>query len=175
MRSGQYKLQKAGYKAFIPSNLPPTPEIKMDEELSKKLSEARLLLAQLDGLAYSLPNADLFIAMYVRKEALLSSQIEGTQASLENIFEFESGLVPENLQDVKEVITYIKALKYGMERLQIAPLNLGLIKEVHAILLSQTRGNDKSPGDLSSLKIGLGQSLLLLLQLPMCHLRQNSL
>lgn len=147
MRSGLYKMQKAGYKAFIPTNLPPLPEINMDEELTKKLTEACLLLARLDGLAYSLPNVDLFIAMYVKKEALLSLQIEGTQASLENIFEFESGLALENLADIMEVVTYIKALKYGMERLKILPLSLNPIKEVHAILLSQSRGNDKSPGE----------------------------
>ena len=148
MRSGRYVQQLTGYKAFIPTPLPPEPALKIDEELTKNLSQATLLLARLDGLAYSLPNTNLFISMYVKKEALLSSQIEGTQASLEDIFEYESGIIPHNIADVEEVVNYVKALNYGIERLKDFPMSMRLIKELHAILLDQTRGNDKTPGEL---------------------------
>lgn len=147
MRSGQYIKQINGYKAFIPTPLPPNPPIHFDEEMAKKLSQATLLLARLDGLAYTLPNTNLFITMYVKKEALFSSQIEGTQASLENIFEFESGMVPENINEIEEVINYIKAMNYGIKRLKSFPMSLRLIKELHAILLDKTRGKDKTPGE----------------------------
>jgi len=147
MRSGQYIKQINGYKAFIPTPLPPTPSLKLDEGLTKTLSQATLLLARLDGLAYTLPNVSLFITMYAKKEALLSSQIEGTQASLENVLEFESGMVPENMQDVEGVVNYVKAMNYGMERLETLPMSLRLIKELHTILLEQTRGKDKTPGE----------------------------
>ena len=96
-RSGEYIKQLEGYKAFIPNPLPPEPIIKLNEELTQKLLRANFLTARLDGLGFTLPNTDLFISMYVKKEALLSSQIEGTQASLENLFEFESGMQIENL------------------------------------------------------------------------------
>ena len=85
--------------------------------------------------------------MYVKKEALFSSQIEGSQASLEDIFEFESGMVPENLSDIKEVVNYVKALKYGIDRSKDFPMSLRLIKELHAILLDKTQGKDKTPGE----------------------------
>lgn len=147
MRSGQYIQQINGYKAFIPTQLPPQPPLNIDEGLSKKLSQATMLLARLDGLAYTLPNMNLFITMYVKKEALLSSQIEGTQASLENVFEFESGMIPENIRDVEEVVNYVKAMNFGMQRLKTLPMSLRLIKELHEILLDQTRGKDKTPGE----------------------------
>lgn len=95
-----------------------------------------------------LPNPDLFIAMYVKKEALLSSQIEGTQVSLEGVLEFEADLIPkENIDEIKEVINYIKALNYGMEMLKELPMSLRLIKEIHKILLEGTRGANRNPGE----------------------------
>jgi Fic family protein len=90
MRSGTYITQSTGYKAFIPSSLPPDPAIKMEGALNQLLADANIALGRLDTMGYLLPNVDHIIAMYVRKEALLSSQIEGTQASLEDIFEYES-------------------------------------------------------------------------------------
>ncbi len=147
MRSGQYIQQIAGYKAFIPKPLPPEPPLVCDDELREKLRHAMQLLSQLDGFSYALPNIELFIAMYVKKEALLSSQIEGTQASLENVLEFESGMPVENLADIEEVINYIKALNYGIKRLEHFPMSLRLIKELHAILLDQVRGKNKTPGE----------------------------
>lgn len=145
-RSGAYIQQQTGYKAFIPTQLPPDPPVKIEGELQNLLSMADMTLARLDGLGHLLPNASLFIAMYVKKEALLSSQIEGTQASLEDLFEFESGEKPNNINDVAEVVNYIKALNYGMERLADFPMSLRLISEIHAVLMEGVRGGDKTPG-----------------------------
>jgi len=146
-RSGTYVNQPTNYKAFIPNPLPPHPALILEGELSEKLAKASTLLARLDGMAYTLPNTHLFIYMYGKKEALLSSQIEGTQATLEDIFEFESGTPIKNEGDVTEVINYIKALDYGIERLETLPLSLRLIKELHAIILSQKSDISKPPGE----------------------------
>jgi len=146
-RSGIYVKQPTGYKAFIPAPLPPSPPIKLAGNLQNLLSKADMSLARLDGMGHILPNANLFIAMYVRKEALLSSQIEGTQASLEDLFEFESGKMPENINDVEEVVNYIKALNYGMERLESLPMSLRLIQEIHGVLMHGVRGGKKMPGE----------------------------
>jgi Fic family protein len=147
-RAGKFVRQPRGFSAFIPNPLPPEPPIKYDEELQLLLSEADRALARLDGIATVLPNPDLFITMYVKKEALLSSQIEGTQASLEGILEYEADLIPkEDINEIKEVINYIKALNYGIERLKELPMSLRLIREIHGILLQDTRGSDRSPGE----------------------------
>lgn len=155
-RSGVYRQQPSGYKAFVPSALPPDPPVKIEGELQNLLSQADMSLARLDGLGHILPNAGLFIAMYVRKEALLSSQIEGTQASLEDLFEFESGKKPENVNDVAEVVNYVKALNYGMERLQEFPMSLRLIREIHAELMTGVRGGEKTPGEFRKTQNWIG-------------------
>ena len=146
-RSGMYVKQATGYRAFIPTPLPPKPAVKIEGELQNLLSRADVALARLDGVAQMLPNVDLFIAMYVKKEALLSSQIEGTQASLDDLFAYESGDKLENLNDVTEVVNYIKAMNYGRDRLQSLPMSLRLIKEIHAILLEGARGSERSLGE----------------------------
>jgi Fic family protein len=146
-RSGAYVIQPGGYKAFMPSPLPPKPLIRLSGDLQNLLSKADMALARLDGLGYVLPNPDLFITMYVRKEALLSSQIEGTQASLEDVFDVESGGRPENLNDVEEVINHVKALNYGMKRLKTFPVSLRLMREIHGILMQGARGGHKGPGE----------------------------
>ncbi len=147
-RAGTSVMQSGGYKAFIPALLPPDPPIKYDEELQSLLSKADRDLARLDGITTVLPNPDLFIAMYVKKEALLSSQIEGTQASLEGVLEFEADLTPkEDVNEIKEVINYIKALNYGMNRLNDLPMSLRLIREIHKNLLEGTRGANRNPGE----------------------------
>jgi Fic family protein len=146
-RSGTYVRQPANYRAFIPKPLPPKPPVKIEGALQNLLSRADMALARLDGLAEMLPNVDLFIAMYVRKEALLSSQIEGTQASLDDLFAFERGEKLGNLNDVTEVVNYVKAMNYGIERLQSLPMSLRLIKEIHAILLEGVRGSERLPGE----------------------------
>jgi cell filamentation protein, protein adenylyltransferase len=155
-RSGAYRQQPTGYKAFLPASLPPNPPIKIEGELQNLLSNADMSLARLDGLGHILPNASLFIAMYVKKEALLSSQIEGTQASLEDLFEFESGMKPENINDVAEVVNYVKALNYGMERLREFPMSLRLIKEIHAVLMEGVRGGEKTPGEFKKTQNWIG-------------------
>lgn len=146
-RSGNYIQQPTGYKAFVPASLPPKPELAIDSDMQNILSRADRALAKMDGIAHTLPNHNLFIAMYVRKEALLSSQIEGTQASLEDIFEVENGNKPENINDVEEVINYIKALNHGIRRLGDLPMSLRLIKEIHDVLLKGVRGESKYPGE----------------------------
>ena len=135
-RAGRYVKQLAGYKAYIPELLPPKPPIKYDGELRNLLSEADRALAKLDGITTVLPNPELFIAMYVKKEALLSSQIEGTQASLEGILRFEANLEPsEDINEIKEVVNYIKAMNYGINRLKDMPLSNKLTKEIYKILI----------------------------------------
>ncbi len=149
-RSGKYITQIEGYRAYIPNPLPPKPHIDYDEEIRFLLSEADRALARLDGVALILPNPELFVAMYVKKEALLSSQIEGTQASLAGILAFESDIKPEeDLNEIKEVINYIKAMNFGMKRISENnfPMSLRLIKEIHKILLGGTRGTHKSTGE----------------------------
>jgi Fic family protein len=135
-RAGQYVEQLEGYRAFIPKPLPPLPEILMDQEMWNLLSQADRALGRLDGSTDALPNPDLFVFMYVRKEAVLSSQIEGTQASLIDVLEFESQtLQPDNPQDVAEVVNYIAAVNYGLERLKDLPVSLRLIREIHQELM----------------------------------------
>lgn len=146
-RSGNFVTQPGGFKAFVPEPLPPRPAVKLDEDLQKLVLDAALLIERLDALSCALPNIDLFITMYVKKEALLSAQIEGTQASLEDIFEFEKGIKLENINDVVEVVNYVKALHYGIDRLATLPMSLKLIKELHAILLKGVRCAGKTPGE----------------------------
>lgn len=157
IRAGRFILQPGGYKTFIPNPLPPDPPIRFDDELQLLLSKADRALARLDGIVTILPNPDLFIAMYVKKEALLSSQIEGTQASLEGVLEFEADLTPkEDINEIKEVVNYIKALNYGIEKLKELPMSLRLIKEIHKILVEGTRGSDKIPGEFRTSQNWIG-------------------
>lgn len=147
-RAGQYVEQIEGYKAFIPNPLPPVPEINMDQEMWNLLSQADRALGRLDGATDALPNPDLFVFMYVRKEAVLSSQIEGTQASLIDVLEFESqALEPNNPQEVAEVVNYVAAINYGLERLKSLPVSLRLIREIHNELMQGVRGAERNPGE----------------------------
>ena len=155
-RSGAYINQPTGYRAFIPTHLPPKPVLRVEGELQNLLSRADMALARLDGLAEILPNVDLFIAMYVKKEALLSSQIEGTQVSLDDLLAYESGDKLENLNDVTEVVNYVKAMNYGIGRLQNLPMSLRLIKEIHATLLESVRGSERSPGEFKQSQNWIG-------------------
>jgi Fic family protein len=156
-RAGKYVMQLTGYRAYIPKSLPPMPPIKYNGELRNLLSEADRALAKLDGIATVLPNTELFIAMYVKKEALLSSQIEGTQASLEGVLRFEANLEPsEDINEIKEVVNYIKAMNYGISRLQDLPMSNRLIKEIHEILIKGTRGTHKTPGEFRKTQNWLG-------------------
>jgi Fic family protein len=120
----------------------------LDQEMWDLLSQADRALGRLDGTTDALPNPDLFVFMYVRKEAVLSSQIEGTQASLIDILEFESqALEPDNPQDVAEVVNYIAAINHGLERLKNLPVSLRLIREIHRDLMQGVRGSERDPGE----------------------------
>jgi len=147
-RAGRYIAQPAGYRAFIPNTLPPQPPITMDEEMWDLLSKADLAVGRLDGSTETLPNPDLFVFMYVRREAVLSSQIEGTQASLIDVLEFEAQAAERGHPvDVAEVVNYVDAMNYGIERLTKLPVSLRLIREIHAKLLEEVRGAERSPGE----------------------------
>ena len=149
-RLGRYVVKKSGdesFRAFVPPPLPPKPSIKLDP-LQRLLEVANQALGRLDGLASILPDPSLFIYLYVRKEAVLSSQIEGTQSSLSDLLLFESEEAPGvPLEDVQEVSNYVAAMNHGLRRLQEGfPLSLRLIREIHGILLAHGRGSDKHPG-----------------------------
>lgn len=147
-RAGTYAQQPGGFKAFLPKPLPPVPGIRYDDELQALLSQADQAIARLDGIVTVLPNPELFIAMYVKKEALLSSQIEGTQASLEGVLEFEADMRPrDNINEIKEVVNYIKALEYGIAHIAQSPANAHLFREIHRILITSTRGSKKALGE----------------------------
>ncbi|MEN8261938.1 MAG: Fic family protein [Nitrospirota bacterium] len=155
-RSGTYIRQASNYRAFIPKPLPPKPAISLNGDMQGLLSNADMSLARLDGIGHILPNIDLFIAMFVRKEALLSSQIEGTQASLEDLFEFETGGKPDNINDVAEVVNYIGALNYGTKRLKTFPMSLRLLNDIHKVLMKGVRGGDKKPGQIRTSQNWIG-------------------
>lgn len=158
-RAGTFAPTPAGYSAFIPNDLPPQPPLEYDDELHSLLSQADRNLARLDGITSVLPNPDLFIAMYVKKEALLSSQIEGTQASLEGVLEFEADLTPkDDVNEIKEVVNYIKALNYGIDRVNEVPMSLTLIKDIHKVLLEGTRGGNKIAGEFKICQNYIGTS-----------------
>src|SRR6195952_3663421 len=114
-RAGRYIQQPEGYRAFMPEPLPPNPSIEIDAEMQSLLSAADRALGRLDGSIQTLPNPDLFVFMYVRKEAVLSSQIEGTQASLNDVIKAEAGILDTSRpSDVSEVINYTAAMNYGL-------------------------------------------------------------
>src|SRR3984957_7741850 len=148
MRAGNYVKQLDGYRAFIPAPLPPVPPLEMDRELTRLLSEADHALGRLDGVTSILPNPDLFVSMYVRHEAVLSSQIEGTQSTLEDVLQFEiDANGDEHPKDVEEVVNYVRAMNYGLKRLDDLPLSLRLIREIHGKLLKGGRGANRTPGE----------------------------
>lgn len=128
-RAGRFIAQPGGFRAFIPASLPPDPAIQRDDELDTLLSEADRCLGRLDGVASTLPNPDFFVAMYVRYEAVLSSQIEDTQSTLEDILGFESDPKADHPKDVEEVVNYVAAMNYGLDRIREFPLSLRVLKE----------------------------------------------
>jgi len=147
-RAGVYVRRPTGYSAFVPKPLPPSPAVALDDELLELLSRADRALGRLDGSTEALPNPDLFVMMYVRKEAVLSSQIEGTQASLADVLELEAKVLDPSIPaDVAEVVNYVNALNYGIERVKTLPLSLRLVSEIHARLMEGTRGQERNPGD----------------------------
>ncbi len=147
-RAGIYKTNLSGelsYKSFSPSPLPPVPPIEFDGDTVSLLINAHKQLAVLESIASRIPNVALFVSMYVRKEALLSSQIEGTQATLDDILD---PLLEENVnQNVADVINYIKATEFALEKRKELPLCNRLIREIHSVLMEGVRGQEKSPGE----------------------------
>jgi Fic family protein len=148
-RAGRYQRQSGGYSAFVPEALPPNPPIKFDEEMQTLLSRADRALGRLDGSIQTLPDPDLFVFMYVRKEAVLSSQIEGTQSSLDDLLQAEAKVMDARQpNDVGEVLNYVGAMNYGLERLKELPLSIRLIREIHHHLLRDVRGRERDPGEI---------------------------
>ena len=163
MRTGKYITQLKGdleYKAFIPNPLP--FEIKIDKEFQSLLSEADQSLGRLDGIAETLPDVDFFILMYIRKEATLSSQVEGTEATFADVLKAEAKIRDLEIhKDVDEILNYINAMNYGLKRMETLPLSLRLIKEIHKILLTGVRGEGREPGEFRKTQnwIGGGPSI----------------
>lgn len=159
-RAGRYIQQATGYKAFIPAPLPPEPDIEFDGELRTLLSQADRDIARLDAIAALLPNPDLFVAMYVRHEAVLSSQIEGTQSTLEDVLAFEAQAAAQHdsPKDVEEVVNYVRAMNHGLKRLAELPLSLRLLREIHGELMRNVRGGEKSPGEFRTSQNWIGPS-----------------
>ena len=161
-RIGTYKKSSAVageyYSAYIPQNLPPNPPIEMNE-LYPLLDRANAALGRLDGISRILPDKSLFLYMYVRKEAVLSSQIEGTQSSLSDLLLYESEAAPGvPIDDVTEVSCYVNAMNYGLERLKTFPLSLRLIREIHEKLMANSRGGNKQPGEFRKTQNWIGGS-----------------
>ena len=156
-RAGAYRRQLSGYRAFMPSPLPPAPPINITGKMQACLSRADMALGRLAGSIETLPNADLFVLMYVRKEAVLSSQIEGTQSSLQDLLSAEAHILdPAQPRDVGEVINYVAAMNHGVARLADLPVSVRLIREIHAKLLAGVRGSHLTPGELRTSQNWIG-------------------
>jgi Fic family protein len=147
-RAGEYKVNLSGelqYQSFSPKPLPPNPPIDYDQDMIHILSKANRSLGILEGISSQVPDVDLFVSMCVRKEALLSSQIESTQATLDDILDPD---IEENTnRHVADVINYIKASQYGKKRLTDLPITSRLLKEIHEVLMCDVRGSEKNPGE----------------------------
>lgn len=147
-RSGEFIRNMTGeaeYRSFRPTNLPPNPELEMDEELLRLLVKSNRRLVQLDTASQLIPNTELFVSMYVRKEALMSSQMEGTQCTLEDVLDPELDVNAN--ADVGDVINYVKAAQFALDRLSSLPLCNRLLREAHAVLMEGVRGQEKNPGE----------------------------
>jgi len=148
-RSGVLRQSLEGYRAFYPANLPPDPPVSLEGDMALILSQADQALGAINTIASVLPSPDLFVAMFIQKEALLSSQIEGTQSSLVEVL----GADPEHVPtvDVGEVVNYVKAMRHGLHRLEVDdfPMSLRLLREIHSILMQQVRGGKPAltPGE----------------------------
>ncbi|HEX7048034.1 MAG TPA: Fic family protein [Gammaproteobacteria bacterium] len=159
--TGEYveaSLSGSRYQAFVPSPLPPNPPIEWSADLSTLRDKANRALGRLDMIDGILPDKHLFLYQYVRKEAVLSSQIEGTQSSISDLLLFEMEEVPGvPLDDVREVSNYVAAMNYGLKRVKDGfPISLRLIREIHGVLLNGGRGRDKEPGEFRRSQVWLG-------------------
>jgi len=157
-RAGQYVPLRDGVRTFLPKALPPEPPVTNSDEYVAALTEAERNLGRLDAITETLPNADLFVYMYVRKEAVLSSQIEGTQSTLVDLLQYEAGAEPATSgQDVAEVANYVAALNLGLDRLDHgARVDLDLVRDVHRVLLTGGRGGERRPGSFRNEQVWIG-------------------
>ena len=162
-RTGGYVKHPTGYRAFIPNPLPPDPPLRLDDELLALLSVADQSLGQLEGVSnmlpnpHSLPSSGLFLGMYVRKEAVLSSQIEGTQATLIDVVGYDARLTQRSVPaDVLETSNYVKALNSGLDLLNELPLCNRLIRQIHSILMQGVRGQERTPGEFRTSQNWIG-------------------
>lgn len=152
-RAGKLKKMQSDYECYIPNNLKDI-KLNFDNELNNLVNKAYLLIGRLDGMAVILPDIDLFVSMYVKKEAVISSQIEGTQASLVDVLQKERG--NQKIKDTEDVVNYIKAINYSFKRLVDLPLCMRLIRETHKVLLSNVRGEEKMPGNFRTSQNWIG-------------------
>lgn len=156
-RSGAYEPQPGSYSAFIPSSLPPDPPVEIDGEMQALLSKADRALGRLDGSIQTLPHPELFVFMYVRKEAVLSSRIEGTESSINDVLEVEAQVYDaEHPRDVNEVLNYIYAMNQGLKRLADIPISVRVIREIHECLMRRVRGKDRQPGEIRTKQNWIG-------------------
>lgn len=147
-RAGRFVREPtADYSAFVPKPLPPDPPLRFNSDIAVALSEADTALGRLDGIVDVVPDPDLFVGMYVRREAVLSSQIEGTQSSLGDLLQEELEPASEVITDVQDIVRYVSAMNYGLDRLDTLPLSLRLIREIHEVLLQDGRGSTATPGE----------------------------
>ena len=158
---GEFRITNTGdepVRAFVPHPLPPNPPLQMDGTLNQALAEAMLALGRLDGISSLLPDPDRFLYAYVRKEAVLSSQIEGTQSSLSDLLLYELEESPGSpIDDVAEVSNHVAAMEHGLKRLDGGfPLSSRLIREIHGELLSRGRGSSKTPGEFRTSQNWIG-------------------
>jgi Fic family protein len=156
----QFANKPEAYRAFVPFPLPPHPPLEWNARIRRAISRADSTLGRLDGIGRVLPDTNLFIAIYSRKEAVLSSQIEGTQSTLSELLLFEADeAFPERQQDVREVSNYLAAMQHGLKRMKDGfPLSLRLIREMHEKLLRTGRGSDKTPGEFRTSQNWIGGS-----------------
>lgn len=154
MNSGRYVKLLTGHNAFVPNPLPPEPPVKIEKEMMELLEKANNSLLRLDSLGYALPDYENFIGAYIQKEALLSSQIEGTRATMEDVFIFNR--ISAGNKEVIPVFNYMEALKYGKKRLNELPMCLRLIREMHKILLEGAEGENKNPGEFRTAPVIIG-------------------
>jgi Fic family protein len=159
-RSGAYRSTSEGFRAFHPKPLPPDPPLAFDETLIGRLASASAELGRLDGAAEILPDPDFFVYSYVRKEAVLSSQIEGTRSSLADLFDFEAGAEGRRVrQDVREVSNYVTSLNFALEQVRRGvAVSTELLQRTHAQLMRGVRGNEAEPGALKSRQNWIGPS-----------------
>lgn len=156
-QTGKYEPQIGGFRAFVPRSLPPVPTLGIDREMQSLLSAADRALGRLDGSIQTLPNPDLFVLMYVRKEAVLSSQIEGTQASLSDVLEAEAKVLEsDHPKDVNEVLNYVSAMRHGLKLLNELPVSTRLIRNIHERLMARVRGGQRNPGEIRNTQNWVG-------------------